>query len=96
VTGETRGIAPFGFSAALLPYLKANRQDALLAQQFARTQSMQRETLTTEYLKNQRPPYYDYMLTLFGIGWIEDRYKFLTNGKVQLLWEKSCPHANTR
>lgn len=96
MTGETRGVAPFGFSAALLPYLKVNGEQDLLKQQLARTHAKQQETLTPEYLKKQRLPYYDYMLTLFGVGWIEDRYKFLTNGQVQFLWEKTCRHANTR
>lgn len=96
LTGDKSGTAPFGFSAALLPYLKAHGQYDLMRQQLARAYAMQQETLTPEYLKNQRPPYYDYLLTLFGVGWIDDRYKFLTNGKVQLLWEKSCPHVNTR
>ncbi len=33
--------------------------------------------------------YYDQVLTLFGLGWIEERYKFDRNGLLKPRW--TCP-----
>lgn len=96
ITGQTQGAAPFGFSAALLPYLKATGQQSLLDAQRQRVETLQKQTLLPENLQLRRPPYYDYVLTLFSLGWIEGRYQFQRNGRLQLLWEKTCPYAATR
>lgn len=74
-TGRTTGAGPVGFSAALLPLLAgAPGLDA------------QRERL------RQSPPaptaYYNQVLTLFGQGWDEGRYRFDQDGR--LIREASC------
>ena len=74
-----------GFSAALLPYLRASGHADLLATQRARTQAGL-ETSAPQPL----PTYYDYVLGLFGTGWDEQRYQFLPSGKLKLRTEKVC------
>ena len=34
--------------------------------------------------------YYDYALSLFGLGWAEQRYRFHADGSVKLSWETAC------
>jgi endoglucanase len=36
------------------------------------------------------------VLGLFGIGWDQQRYRFLSSGTLKLSWEKACQHATTR
>ncbi|WP_313303447.1 cellulose synthase complex periplasmic endoglucanase BcsZ [Diaphorobacter sp.] len=84
--GAPEGIGPVGFSAALLPYLKARYAKASL--------KTQQDRVTSQLLNSKagaQPPYYDQVLGLFGTGWIEQRYQFLPNGRLQLRWEKACP-----
>lgn len=95
-TGSYQGNGPFGFSAALLPYLKATGQSKLLDLQRQRVETLQKLTLLPEVLQSRPPPYYDYVLTLFSLGWIERRYHFQRNGTLKLLWEETCPYAATR
>jgi endo-1,4-beta-D-glucanase Y len=45
--------------------------------------------------QSQPPVYYNYMLSLFGLGWAEKRYLFEVDGQVKLFWESACsatPH----
>lgn len=95
-TGATSGSGPFGFSAALLPYLKVTNDLKLLDLQRQRVETLQKLTLLPEILQSRRPPYYDYVLTLFSLGWIDRHYSFQRNGTLQLLWEEKCPHVATR
>lgn len=95
-TGATSGDGPFGFSAALLPYLKVTNDLKLLDLQRQRVETLQKLTLLPEILQSRRPPYYDYVLTLFSLGWIDCLYSFQRNGTLQLLWEEKCPHVATR
>ena len=93
LTGAVQGSGPVGFSAALLPYFTANGQTRLLA--------AQRDRVQAQFFNSTLPPqamprYYDYVLGLFGTGWAEQRYRFLTTGKIQLRWENACPRATTR
>jgi endoglucanase len=81
-TGTNSGIAPMGLSAALLPYLSASNEEFLLKTQLERAQLLQRST--------QTPMYYDYVLSLFGLGWIENRYRFSSNGQINLNWNLAC------
>jgi endoglucanase len=89
-TGVTRGTGPVGFSAALLPYYEALGQTAL--------RDVQSSRVATAFAPGNPtpPPYYDYVLGLFGTGWSEQRYRFLTSGTLQLRWEKACPRATAR
>ncbi|SAH81430.1 endo-1%2C4-D-glucanase [Bordetella ansorpii] len=95
-TGEVSGAGPFGFSAALLPYLRASGQEALLRSQTERALSNWDASLTPERVEQQQPPYYDYVLSMFSTAWMDGRYRFLGTGHIQLQWEKPCPHVVTR
>jgi len=82
LTGSSSGIAPLGFSAAVAPFLKASKKNVLLKSQTERAQLLQ-------YL-SPPPLYYDYVLSLFGMGWIENRYRFSANGQINLNWNPAC------
>ena len=86
-TGQTEGQGPAGFSAALLPYLRTLGATASLKAQQERVR-----TLLLEAPPGGQLPYYDQVLGLFGTGWMEQRYQFLPSGRLQLRWEKACPH----
>lgn len=79
-TGLGRGHGPFGYAAALLPYLKSQDLTAPLATQQARL----RERTTPL-------PYYERMLILFGQGWLEGRFAFGKTGHLQPHWRLPCP-----
>jgi endo-1,4-beta-D-glucanase Y len=75
--GEATGEGPVGFSAALLPFLQHSNA---LEQQRKRV--------------NDNPPgadaYYGSVLTLFGQGWDQQRYRFDVSGKLLPDWRKEC------
>ena len=95
-TGITTGSGPFGFSAALIPYFQAKGQPWLADLQRRRVDTQLQQSLLPERVRGRQPPYYDVVLTMFSLGWADDRYRFLSTGKVQLSWEKTCPRATTR
>ena len=82
LTGSSSGIAPLGFSAALAPLLKTSKKLFLLKSQTERAQLLQ--------YSSPPPIYYDYVLSLFGMGWIENRYRFSDNGQINLNWNSAC------
>lgn len=90
-SGATQGTGPFGFSAALLPYLQARGNDVLLSSQLERVRAGLAASVTPDNLAARQPSYYDYVLSLFGTGWFEQRYRFGDAGRVSLEWEKKCP-----
>jgi endoglucanase len=94
-TGVGRGDGPFGFSAALLPYLAALGSTQAMTQQAARSRQLLAQSLTPKLLLKGPAPYYDHVLSLFGLGWTDNRYRFLPNGQVQLKWQTTCSRANT-
>ncbi|MDX1722396.1 MAG: cellulose synthase complex periplasmic endoglucanase BcsZ [Pseudomonas sp.] len=73
LTGTAEGHGPQGFSAALLPLLSRAAEPQLLQEQLAR--------LAAESL--QVDAYYDHVLSLFGQGWSEGRYRFSPRGALQ-------------
>ena len=95
-TGTVSGQAPFGFSAAVLPYLQALGATQLFDEQERRARKMQVASASDRRMFPVRPPYYDYALSLFGFGWTEGRYQFLKNGQAKFHWEKSCSYAAVR
>ncbi|RXN86639.1 cellulase [Achromobacter aloeverae] len=95
-TGALSGTGPFGFSAALLPYLQASGQQELLESQLGRVRYAWYASLAPAQVARHQPPYYDYVLSMFGTAWLDGRYRFRRTGQIQLEWEKSCPHAVTR
>jgi len=95
-TGQTTGTGPFGFSAALLPYLQASGQKNLIESQLGRVRFAWNQSLAPTQVAQRQPPYYDYVLSMFSTAWLDGRYRFRQTGQIQLEWEKSCPHAVTR
>jgi endoglucanase len=80
-TLETRGRAPPGFLAALVPLLVRLRLDAV-AEDF-------RSRIAAEALKDNQH-YYSDALTLFGLGWLEGRYRFDRHGELVVQWTPPC------
>jgi endoglucanase len=85
-------ISPYGFSAAVVPFLEAIGKADLAQVQRARAKSMQSEALKKS--KSKESPvlfYYDNILSLFGAGFDEKKYKFTKDGALELPWnQKSC------
>ncbi len=77
IDGKTQGNGPVGFSAALLPFLQ-NRD----------IQALQRQRVADNY--PQQDAYFSYVLTLFGQGWDEHRFRFTVDGELQPAWGESC------
>ena len=89
VSGVLAGKAPFGYSAALVPYFIAKGASRLAEQQQRRAQ----ENIDAAFAPgSQRAEtlYYNIMLSLFGLGWAEKRYQFRDDGTLKLSWETSC------
>ncbi|WP_263365899.1 cellulose synthase complex periplasmic endoglucanase BcsZ [Edaphobacter bradus] len=75
---------PPGFSAALVPYLRALNMGTQVKEQMERL-SESKDTSTGLYGKDAA--YYDQNLSLFGTGWVEQRYRFDPNGRLQVKWK---------
>lgn len=73
-----------GFSAAVVPFLVARGQTALADTQAARADSLESPT---------PPGYYTSVLTLFGLGWRDGRYRFAADGTLVPAWKPSCSAA---
>jgi endo-1,4-beta-D-glucanase Y len=102
-TGAATGEGPIGFWGALLPYFKAlgDTRAAGLAQTHLAalgvaapatpaTPSAPRDNQTSQ------PVYYDEVLTLFGTGAADGRYRFDENGRLVPRWENTCQSASAR
>ncbi|KAB0601266.1 cellulose synthase complex periplasmic endoglucanase BcsZ [Castellaniella defragrans] len=88
-TGEARGAGPFGFSAALVPYFDALGLAPLREAQQARARALLPQAVQAGALQDFLP-YYDFMLSLFGLGWSEGRFQFGPDGRLSVSWEKAC------
>ncbi|WP_145540089.1 cellulose synthase complex periplasmic endoglucanase BcsZ [Yersinia alsatica] len=81
--GKTSGDGPVGFSAALLPFL-ASSPAPFNKQTFSQQQKRVQDS----------PPgpdaYYSAVLTLFGQGWAQQRYRFNRQGELQPSWNSQC------
>lgn len=84
-TGAAWGGQPLGFSGAVLPYLKALGEDAQVKLQ----QQRLRENRVDGRL-GEPAHYYDQVLALFGQGWLAERFRFETDGRLKLRWESLC------
>ncbi|KVN10713.1 MULTISPECIES: cellulose synthase complex periplasmic endoglucanase BcsZ [unclassified Burkholderia] len=70
-----------GFSAAAVPFLDARGERALADAQVARIARLERETASG---------YYANVLTLFGLGWRDGRYRFAADGTLRVRWSEPC------
>jgi endoglucanase len=95
-SGQLNGSGPWGFSAALLPYLDALGQGTERDRQAQRVQTFMAQSLTPEAVKVAQPPYYHFVLGLFALGYMDQRYQFLDDGKLQTFWGKTCSRTATQ
>lgn len=84
-TLEMRGDGSPGFSAALLPMLANAHMSSVL--------QIHRQRASDHALQNNQS-YYSDVLTLFGLGWLEQRYWFNRLGLLSVRWTPACdrPH----
>lgn len=94
--GSVQGQSPFGFRAALIPYLQARGQPRLADQQRSRVELALREALARPDANAGAPRYYDLMLSLFALGWADKHYRFREDGTLKLSWETACTRTTAR
>lgn len=78
--GSTENRGPVGFTAAVLPFLKASKSSKGLISQLS--------LLIEKPLSSSPDSYYTQVLGLFGLGWYQNKYCFASNG--QLLFNEKC------
>lgn len=77
LTGQASGPAPSGFSAAMLPFLRAVGDDKALQSQRMRLEA-----------RPLRPTaYYEQTLALFGQGAFDGQYRFTATGQLIVRWK---------
>ena len=75
--------SPLGFSGALLPFLSSLGDQPSLTRQHERVQA------AAQSAKAGTPThYYDQCLILFGKGWLDGRYRFDDQGRLQPQWQR--------
>jgi endoglucanase len=79
--GTAKRDGPSGFSASLVPLLQAVGDTALAQQQVARARALDAAS---------PPGYYSSVLSLFGLGWHEGRFRFAADGTLHVAWEEAC------
>lgn len=77
--GKASGTGAAGFSAAMLPFLMASRLPDAARQQRLR--------ITARSPLERADNYYEQVLTLFGLGWADGRYRFARDGALQPNWK---------
>jgi endoglucanase len=77
---------PVGFSAAVLPYLRAFPDLSRLSAQQTVRMSKMRDQSTGLYGKDLA--YYDQNLALFSTGFLDDRFRFGSGGELHVQWER--------
>lgn len=80
-TLAVRGAGPPGFSAALLPLLARSDQPGALR--------AYRSRVDAGSLKDNQH-YYSDALTVFGLGWMDGRFKFDRHGNLEPQWTTPC------
>ncbi|MBY0578102.1 MAG: cellulase [Burkholderiales bacterium] len=75
-SGAAEGSGPIGYTASLLPYLKALGEERLLRLQ-------QERMKTVDSIR-----YYDRVLSMFGEGWLEGRFRFDISGHCVPKWKR--------
>ncbi|MDH5894081.1 cellulose synthase complex periplasmic endoglucanase BcsZ [Vibrio splendidus] len=82
VTGKYSQKGSAGFSAAALPLLASMDYSELLEAQAIRAKN--------ELVTGKNDHYYDNVLSLFGLGWHNERFRFGEHGELQPTWSKQC------
>lgn len=77
--------SPVGFSAALIPYAAALHDNQIKNELVSRVQS---EYKPQTGLIGTPPMYYDQNLALFGLGFEQQRFRFGSNGLLELWWKR--------
>ena len=77
---------PVGFSAALLPYLRAfpNSEKTFAQQRIRIGAQLDRDS----GLYGKQPTYYDQNLALFATGFLDERFRFGLRGELNVEWTK--------
>ncbi len=76
-SGQVQGKGPSGFAAALLPLSRGLPAQVTLRKQ------------VSDHVLDA-DAYYGSVLTLFGAGWDQGRYRFAADGTLQPDWSESC------
>jgi endoglucanase len=87
-TGVTRGKTPPGFTAALLPYALALQQPALRERLQQQVQATQQRAFFSA-----QSHYYDQVLALFSLGFMEHRFRFDAQGALITAWASAPVHS---
>lgn len=82
-TGQTKGEAGIGLTAAVIPLLRAAK-NTLVADEMVKKVERDLGKITTDY-------YYQSVLSLFAMGWEQGRYQFDIKGQVIPAWDDECP-----
>jgi endoglucanase len=77
---------PVGFSAAVLPYLKAFPDLSRVSSQQTIRMTKMRDSRTCLYGKDLA--YYDQNLALFSTGYLDDRFRFGPSGELTVQWKR--------
>lgn len=82
VSGKYSQPGSAGFSAAALPLLASMDYSIILETQATR--------VLNELVTNRNDHYYDNVLSLFGLGWHNERFRFGEYGELQPAWVQQC------
>lgn len=85
LSGGNYGAGTTGFYGALIPYLGLMNDAALQSVFSDRVKSYINSNAITDPIK-----YYDYNLSLFGLGSYEEFFKFDLNGQICTRWSQIC------
>lgn len=77
-SGQAARSGPSGFSAALLPFLEAQKDEATLQTQLTRLQAR----------PVRADAYYEQALGLFALGWRDGFYRFAADGRLLPRWSR--------
>ncbi|UII71868.1 cellulase [Pseudomonas sp. HN11] len=93
LTGEVEknnGYSPLGFSASAMVFFQARGETALAQLQTQKLDDVLGKAMVPSAPDTAQPLYYDYMLSLFGTGFADQKYRFEQDGTVKLFWEGAC------
>lgn len=82
--------SPLGFSASTLVFFQALGETALAQLQQQKLDDALGKAMAAGAPDTAQPVYYDYMLSLFGQGFADQKYRFRQDGTVTLFWETAC------